>query len=874
MSDIDELIKTPCLFGDNDNFVLERELGKGGMGGVYMGRDKMLDRPVAVKIMLQEYGSDPEFVDKFKREAQAAARLIHPNIAQIYSYGISKGMPYIAMELVAGGSLYSVMKNSGANTDVPRIMKICEQVAQALRCAADQGLVHGDVKPENILLDANGNAKLVDFGLAAMQKDTDEIWGTPYYIAPEKVKKVPVDYRADMYSLGGTLYHALTGVPPFDAEDANAVVRKRFEEMPRRPSELRPELTPQIDELVMRMLAFEPQDRFPSFESLVEGFKQVMAVGLSMTASISPAAAAMAGAVAESAGGAAGAARKTTAGGKKIVMRRKTTSFKIKATVDTQPDEEADTGVEAGEAPQENAEEEEGGNVLGKVAIVIGSIIGIVALVAGGLIWYNAADKKAREAQRIAQIQKGFKTARESLAKTKSVATEYLEKMEGIGKKVLEDCERPTVELEKLYKGRYSQNILDMLRPPKTEELIAAEKALNAPEPEASAPVAAEAQEATTNQTAAAVATNAAAVATNAVAAAKEPEQKAAEQGAAEVEIPESIAKVAEIWERGYKCQAAVLRTRKAVNGILKLIGEAEQIQGDDEDTMRKLEKANNDIRDKFEEVKGAESEAILKASSYINARSGKLIEQARRKVREEDAKAGRAKAKAEKEAAAKAREEAEKKQMEEKIAAERELAKERFETIVNNGNIRQLDWKSARRQFSQLKAELTTVEGEIAVGEQLKKVEMLEYVQTVLKRNLKGYEFTKSKLRGMTCVAVDDKVIVVAKKGSKDERKIAWPTFYKTQVGNFNELINTFIWHGREHGTPRLSAKQRADALFGVGLTMRLICSEVEGAVKFGDGAVKEALKTFPGYLNMAKDIFPDLDVSDVKAAVEAEQF
>ena len=126
----EQLIPTPGTFGDNGNFLLERELGAGGMGGVYMGRDKMLDRPVAVKVMLKEYGSDPEFVEKFKKEAQAAAKLIHPNIAQIYSYGICDGMPYIAMELIAGGSLDSLMKHAeDGKTDVPRVMKICQQVA-------------------------------------------------------------------------------------------------------------------------------------------------------------------------------------------------------------------------------------------------------------------------------------------------------------------------------------------------------------------------------------------------------------------------------------------------------------------------------------------------------------------------------------------------------------------------------------------------------------------------------------------------------------------------------------------------------------------------------------------------------------------------
>ena len=338
MSD-EQLIATPGVFGENGNFLLERELGRGGMGGVYMGRDKMLDRPVAVKVMLREYGNDPEFVEKFKKEAQAAARLIHPNIAQVYSYGISDGMPYIAMELVAGGSLDGLMKVHGADIEVPRVMKICEQVAQALRCAADQGLVHGDVKPENVLLDSNGNAKLVDFGLAAMQKDTNEIWGTPYYIAPEKVLKEPVDYRADMYSLGGTIYHALTGVAPFEGDDAVAVVRKRFEVPPPKPSEVRPGLSPQIDYLVTKMLARNPQDRYPSFEALLDDFKKVMTKGLTGTQSV--AAAAMAGAEMESSG----------TGGKRLKLKSKR-----KFTVHRQPTGSQEDAVDDIPEVDENGE--------------------------------------------------------------------------------------------------------------------------------------------------------------------------------------------------------------------------------------------------------------------------------------------------------------------------------------------------------------------------------------------------------------------------------------------------------------------------------------------------------------------------------------
>ena len=125
------LIKTPGVFGDNGNFLLEREIGSGGMGGVYMGRDKRLDRPVAVKVMLKELGADADFVERFKKEAQAAARLIHPNIVQVYSYGICEGMPYIAMELAAGGSLFSLMGVAPGKTDIQRVLKVCQQIGRA-----------------------------------------------------------------------------------------------------------------------------------------------------------------------------------------------------------------------------------------------------------------------------------------------------------------------------------------------------------------------------------------------------------------------------------------------------------------------------------------------------------------------------------------------------------------------------------------------------------------------------------------------------------------------------------------------------------------------------------------------------------------------
>jgi len=492
----EQLIQTPGVFGETGNFLLERELGRGGMGGVYMGRDKMLDRPVAVKVMLPEYGSDAAFVEKFKREAQAVARLIHPNIAQVYSYGIASGMPYIAMELVAGGSLDGLMKTKGAQIDVPRVMKICEQVAQALRCAADQGLVHGDVKPENILLDANGNAKLVDFGLAAMQKDTNEIWGTPYYIAPEKVQKQPVDYRADMYSLGGTIYHALTGVAPFEGDDAVAVVRKRFEGLPRPPSQVRPGLSPQIDALVLRMLALDPQDRYPSFEALLEDFKTVMTIGLGSTSSISstgvipPAAAAT--------GTDDGSAKPK---GKKLMLKKRG-GFKVKPKTSVGESGAPEGGEddvaelpEGEEAPKKkysDEEEEEGGNVgLKVVASVLGGIA-LIGLIVGGLVWYKVADTKAREREKQAQISDGYRRAKDAMVKTRTAALGLADSFDEFAKEALIILRKPTDNMTRMLDERYGAGGYPIIDPGPTPELLAAiastNEAAKAAAPEANAP--------------------------------------------------------------------------------------------------------------------------------------------------------------------------------------------------------------------------------------------------------------------------------------------------------------------------------------------------------------------------------------------------
>lgn len=838
----EQLIPTPGVFGENGNFLLERELGRGGMGGVYMGRDKMLDRPVAVKVMLPEYGSDEEFVGKFKKEAQAVARLIHPNIAQVYSYGISNGMPYIAMELVAGGSLDGLMKHHGKDIEVPRVMKICEQVAQALRCAADQGLVHGDVKPENILLDANGNAKLVDFGLAAMQKDTDEIWGTPYYIAPEKCKRQPVDYRADMYSLGGTIYHALTGQAPFEGADANEVVKARFMGPPKKPSALRPGLSPQIDNLVMTMLAVEPKDRFPSFEALLEEFKKVMTTGLSMTTTISPAAAASAGAASG-----AGASRKTTMKGGKKVMLKPKGGFKIKppeGVSDLPPVEAGDSEAPAeAEVKPKGAEEdeEEGGNLGVKVLCVVGGVILSLLLIVGGLWWYVQHSKAVEQEEQAAQQRSALNKAHASLKHTRQCALDHAQDYEKIAEETMAQCVKFTDDVRNLLAPRYSENILSMLKPAEPADLIAAReelsKPLDAQAEAADEPAPAPAQDA---------AAPAAAPAEGAAPAAETPASGSADEAPAAAEtVPTIVKDVNEVWGMMYSIQARVYRIRREVDLLVRDIDKALK-----EADMKKAIDLANSIAGRYDDIVHNADTAKAKsdADKIPNRCKSKYEKESRNMSRtalmeetaakkKQDRMGGLSKTLAEKQAAL------------EKAESEIEEIKQCFAACSDpsSGLIKYFDWSGMKRKLNALNIESPYAENQRK--KELRKVDALELSQKVLIDNMKGYSFTRAirkgvpGIKGGTVESVDAKQIVVTVGGKK--KNITWIAFYRDYRSNLDELIGKFIRNGRQNPKKRLTHTQWVNAMLGTAYTLANVCADDEtGTVSgFVDGLVKEAV-------------------------------
>ena len=220
--------------------------------------------------MRKEFGSDETFYRSFTNEARAAAQLNHVNVAQLYSFGQEKGQPYIVMELVFGERLDGLMEQ-GTAVEEATVLRTAIDIAQGLDAAFQAGLIHGDIKPANILYDETGRAKIVDFGLAGhidRKKKLKDVWGTPYYIAPEKARKKGEDQRSDQYSFGCTLWHALIGRPPFDGDTPTKVVLSRMDREPPGLQEADPSISPRTTELVERMMALKPPHRYPTYASL------------------------------------------------------------------------------------------------------------------------------------------------------------------------------------------------------------------------------------------------------------------------------------------------------------------------------------------------------------------------------------------------------------------------------------------------------------------------------------------------------------------------------------------------------------------------------------------------------------------------------
>jgi eukaryotic-like serine/threonine-protein kinase len=257
-----------------------RPLGGGGMGEVYLARDQILDRDVALKVLRRQYAGDSEFTERFKREALNAASLSHPNIVQIYDRGeTTDGAAYIAMEYVPGGTLKERITR-GEPLALADVASIGAQVAEALGAAHTRGVIHRDIKPQNILLTAKGEAKVGDFGIARgasaiTLSETGSVMGTVSYMSPEQAMGEPATPRSDLYALGVVLYEAITGGLPYTADNPIAVSMKHVNEPLRPPKEVNPAIPDDMNALVVTLLAKNPEDRYADATQLADDLWKV-----------------------------------------------------------------------------------------------------------------------------------------------------------------------------------------------------------------------------------------------------------------------------------------------------------------------------------------------------------------------------------------------------------------------------------------------------------------------------------------------------------------------------------------------------------------------------------------------------------------------
>ncbi len=258
---------------------IEARIGSGGMAEVYRGMDTVLNRTVAVKVLLPQFARDAGFVARFRREAQAAARLSHPNIVGVYDTGSDGDTQYIVMELIEGRTLAAFL-GGGKKPTPTQSVELATRIAGALSAAHAQGIVHRDIKTANVMVTRSGELKVMDFGIARQQTDvtapqTSAVLGTPTYLSPEQAQGLPVDARSDIYSLGVVLYEMLTGRPPFTGDSPVAIAYKQVNEAPVPPSQLNPDVSPRLDAVVMKALAKNPANRYQSAEEMTADLDRV-----------------------------------------------------------------------------------------------------------------------------------------------------------------------------------------------------------------------------------------------------------------------------------------------------------------------------------------------------------------------------------------------------------------------------------------------------------------------------------------------------------------------------------------------------------------------------------------------------------------------
>ena len=256
-----------------NRYQLQQRLGTGGMAQVYMARDLMLERPVAIKVLKKDFSANPSQRNRFRQEAKAAANLSHPNIVTVHDFGFHKGRLYIVMEYVPGKNLKEIMNQYGRFTveeAIPLIIQACNGIGYAHRA----GLVHCDIKPHNMLISPDQRLKVTDFGIARAlssihpEEKFDVVWGSPQYFSPEQASGKAPSPASDVYSLGVIMYEMITGKLPFDSDDPVELARMHREEMPVPPRKINPSIPQSLEQILLKVLSKEPSARYRTTDQL------------------------------------------------------------------------------------------------------------------------------------------------------------------------------------------------------------------------------------------------------------------------------------------------------------------------------------------------------------------------------------------------------------------------------------------------------------------------------------------------------------------------------------------------------------------------------------------------------------------------------
>ncbi len=274
--------KTPTSNIKLAHFDLLEEIGHGGLGVVFRAFDPSLNRYVAIKVLKEEFAQDPKFVEDFLRESQNAAAVSHPHIAQIHFVGEADENRYMVMELVPGRSLEQIVQQDGPMPEA-KALQVAIEIAEALKAGyAMNQMIHGDIKPQNIVVGEECGAKLLDFGLSQLANveaddSSDAVWGSPYYISPERVGRKAEDFRSDIYSLGATIFEALVGRPPFDAENSTELAMKRLNEKPPLLRTLNPSISKRTEQIINKMLHKNLLMRYLDYDALLSDLRKAQA---------------------------------------------------------------------------------------------------------------------------------------------------------------------------------------------------------------------------------------------------------------------------------------------------------------------------------------------------------------------------------------------------------------------------------------------------------------------------------------------------------------------------------------------------------------------------------------------------------------------